>query len=953
MSSPRFLVGIDLGTSNCALSFADLSAGADARVEDFPIPQLRALGEIAALPTLPSCLYLPAPGEFPAGALSLPWDGSAAHAIGTFARNHGARVHGRLVASAKSWLCHPGVDRSSPILPWGAPKEVARISPVEASTQYLAHLARAWDAAHPDHLLATQEIVLTVPASFDAVARSLTAEAARRAGLGECTLVEEPQAAFQSFISEASRRGQLDDALRGVRLVLVIDVGGGTTDFTLIRVDRVDDGPAFRRIAVGEHLMLGGDNMDGALARFAEEQMKAGGRRLAGSQWAQLLQACREAKEQLLTDPGPEEIRIAIASQGSALLGGTLTSRLTRTDAARILIDGFIPDCAPGESASRSSRTALQELGLPYAQDPAIPRQLVSFLRAHRAAGWDALGIQTPAHEPGIAGEPLPRPDAVLFNGGVFKSARLAERLLSILSSWWPDQPPVPALPHDSLDLAVARGAASHALARHGLTRRITGGSSHALYVGLESKAGSDSSAQNRQTALCLIPRGFEEGATVDLSAREFRLALGRPVQFPLFTSTADRFESAGEIVSVSDDLQPLPPLHALLQDRNHSTGLVPVHLRATLTGIGTLELWCVANESGERWRLEFELRGHAAGSSIPPVESMPARFGDARSAINEAFAARPKPGKSRNAAEDAPATTARGAKQLVAELEKCLGPREAWRLPVLRELWGSLWAGAARRRRSADHERAFFQLAGFALRPGFGYPLDEWRCEQAASIFAEGVQFVQEPQIWNAYWVHWRRLAPGLTADRHREIWTHLRPHLAYRIDPDHPRHAGRPKGVQPEGLHEMVRLAASLDHLCAEDKGQLGAWIGAQLRLPTGINGPWTWALGRLGARLPPARSQHQAVAPEVAESWLEWIGDAHARGADGALFAITQVARKTGDRSRDLDDAPRSRALEILKHANAPEPWLRLVTEVTHLNLADEARALGDTLPVGLVL
>lgn len=958
-SPSRYLVGIDLGTSNCALAFADTEAAL--RVEDFPIPQLRALGEMGNSPTLPSCLYLPAVGEFPEGTLALPWNTAAADITGWFARHHGARVNGRLVASAKSWLCHPGVDRTSAILPWGAPRDVAKVSPVEASARFLEHLAKAWDTARPEAPLGKQEVVLTVPASFDAVARALTAEAAQRAGLGGCTLVEEPQAAFQAFISEASQRGQLDAVLEGVCLVLVIDIGGGTTDFTLIRVTHSDHGPSFRRVAVGDHLMLGGDNMDAALAHFAEEQMKSGGRRLAASQWAQLVQACREAKEKLLDPNGPAEIRLALASQGSALLGGTLAATIQRSDLVRLLKDGFFPDCGLGELAARSTRTALQELGLPYAQDPAIPRQLASFLNAHRAAGHQAVSGEATSSstEPGTPGS-LPRPDAVLFNGGVFRSAALAERLLDIISAWWPGQPRIPVLPHDSLDLAVARGAAYHALARRGLTRRITGGSSHAIYVALQdssAKPGPETNpeAARRPTALCVIPRGFEEGGTVDLSAREFRLTLGRPVQFPLFTSTADRSEAAGDLVTVEDELTPLPPLHALLQGRSQARGIVPVHLRATLTEIGTLELWCVANDSDERWRLEFELRGHGGNptNSTLAVESMPARFDEARQAIARVFVARPKAGKPRNPAEESPAAAVRLAKQLTSDLERHLGPRDGWRLPALREMWGSLWAGAARRRRSADHERSFFQLAGFTLRPGFGYPLDDWRCEQAAAVFTEGIQFVQEPQVWNAWWVHWRRLAPGLSPDRHREMWSHLRPHLAYRIDPHHPRHAGRPKGAQPEGLPEMVRFAASLDHLHAQDKAELGGWITAQLCLPAGINGPWTWALGRLGARLPPSRSQHHAVPPEVATQWLDTLAEAHARGADGALFAITQVARKTGDRVLDLDETAALRALDCLRRANAPDTWQRLVTEVTSLDLADEARALGDTLPVGLSL
>lgn len=976
MTAPRFLVGIDLGTSNCALAFVDTEAGPGAPVTDFPVPQLQALGEISPRSTLPSALYLPHPDEFPAETLRLPWDTTPdmSQVIGHFARSHGARVPGRLVTSAKSWLCHPGVDRSAPILPWGAAPDVPRVSPVDASARYLLHLARAWDQAHPGHPLAEQDLVLTVPASFDVVARNLTVEAAHRAGLRRCTLVEEPQAAFEDFVHTATRNGSLEAALAGIRLVLVVDVGGGTTDFTLVQVE----GPVLRRIAVGEHLMLGGDNMDAALARCAEERMSAGGRRLGASSWTQLLQASRDAKERLLGEDAPAEVRLSIAGQGSALMGGTLKATLTRADVERLVLEGFFPACGPEPALVRAPRTALQELGLPYAKDPAIPRQLAAFLHAHRGAGHLALAAlaaldPTPSsnavHPPPVPGS-LPRPDAVLLNGGVFKADPLARRLLGILSSWWPDQPPIPTLPHGSLDLAVARGAACHGLARRGLARRIAGGSSHAIYVGL----GSDSAGPG--SALCVIPRGWEEGRTAELNQRVFRLTLGRPVQFPLFTSTSDRVESPGDLVAVDEELTPLPPLHALLRsekqaDPSARESEIPVHLRATLTEIGTLELACVAQDSAGHWRLEFELRGSGSGSgsasglnavpgnNAPVVEAMPRRFDDARQAVEHVFTPRSKSARSTPGSGPTPPAQAsldalaKAARQLPSQLETHLGPRDEWRLPVLRELWGALHAGAARRRRSPDHERAYFQLAGFSLRPGFGYPLDAWRCEQIAPLFAEGVQSVKDATVWDAFWVHWRRIAGGLEPARHREIWEHLRPHLAFRIDPGHPKHSGKPKGTQPEGLHEMVRLAASLEHLAPADKAVLGGWVLAQLELPTGLSGPWAWALGRLGARVPLAGNQHQTLDPEIATRWLERLRHAHARGADGALFALVQIARLTGDRSRDLDDDARTLTLATLEAGRAPASWIRLVREVADLERADEARVLGDSLPVGLKL
>jgi molecular chaperone DnaK (HSP70) len=926
LTAPGYIVGIDLGTTNCAVAFANPASGADAPVVDFAIPQLQRPGEAVALPMLPSCLYIPGEHELPPGATRLPWGESPRLVAGAFARWQGARVPGRLVASAKSWLCHAGVDRSAPILPWGAPAEVVKVSPVEAATRLLAHIAAAWNAAHPDAPLAAQEVVITVPASFDEVARALTAQAARQAGLEKVSLVEEPQAAFYDFTSH--HRLDLEETLRGVRLVLVVDVGGGTTDFTLIQAGVKDDGPALRRIAVGDHLMLGGDNMDAALARHLEERLLAGGRKLGATQWTQLVQAARDAKESLLGGQAPDRHRVAIAAESSRLLSGTLAAEIQREETERLIVDGFFPVCSPGDAPHRTARTALQELGLPYAQDAAITRHLAAFLRQHAAACFTALG-------PDAATGTLPRPDAILLNGGVFNSQKISHRLREVVSSWWPEAPPIQLLRHHSLDLAVARGAAGYGLARRGLGRRIGGGTAHALYVGL---AAENENAASR--AICLIPRGQEEGQPVELTSRPFELMLGRPVQFPLFSTAAARTDRPGDIVEVTDDFRPLPPIHTLLKTATGRTATTrPVHLRAVLTELGTLELWCVANAGDEHWRLEFELRGVLARPLPAVTEATPARFAEVRAVVGRVFGKQPLPDGSREV------------RQLGRTLEKIMGPRAEWRLPWLRELWGLLCAGANTRRRSVDHERAFFQLVGYSLRPGFGYPLDEWRCEQTFRLFVDGVKFHAEQPVWSEYWVMWRRLAGGLTEAQQVELWNYLKPHLARRIPPEAPPGPAKLKGVQPEGLDEMVRTAASLEHLDAAEKTTLGNWIAARLKNPALAAGPWVWALGRLGARAPLYGSGHKTVAAEQAAVWLSLLLDLGLGGLDGGAFAATQLARLTGDRSRDLDDEIRARALDALQATSPPGDWLRLLTEVVALEAADEARALGDTLPIGL--
>lgn len=930
------IIGIDLGTTHSAVASVDPSAGAGAPIVDFPVPQLVRPGEVSPKTLLPSCVYV-AGEELSAESRTLPWGEAPPEVVGELARWQGARVPGRLVSSAKSWLCHPGVDRSAAILPWGAPAEVKKVSPVEASARILEHIAKAWVAAHPKEPLTSQEVVITVPASFDEAARALTVSAARRAGFERFTLLEEPQAAFYDFT--ARHRSDLEKTLGNVRLVLVVDVGGGTTDFTLVHAGVSPEGPMLKRLAVGEHLMLGGDNMDAALARAVEERLSQQGKRLDATSWQQLLQAVRVAKEALLGSEPPERHGVSIAGGGSRLLGGTISSEVLREEAERIVLDGFLPMTASEERPRKRSGMALQELGLPYAQDPAVTRHLAAFLAQHARAGFEALG--TPE------AEGLPRPDAILLNGGVFNSPALERRLVEAVSAWWPDQPQIALLEHETLDRAVARGAAYYGLVRRGLGRRIGGGAARAYYVGLERSADAGNSP-----ALCLIPRGFEEGQTVRLGERPFTLTLGRPVQFPLFSTTSDRIDPPGALVERSEDFRPLPPLLTVLKGRDGQVREAKVFIEATLTEIGTLELSCVSPESDERWRLEFELRGTDAGGPIAVTESMPSRYSEAVEQVERVYGHKPMP------------LGPKDVKNLSRSLEKVLGARETWRVPVLRELWSALMGGASKRRRSADHERVFCSLLGYALRPGFGYPLDGWRCEQTARLFLgnlnadawnNALQFHTDKAVWIEFWVMWRRISGGISEALQHELFAWAWPHLERRVSPALNKPGGkappRIKGVQPEGVEELVRAMASLEHLPVEEKERLGDLLAQKLESEGKSGGPWAWSLGRIGARVPIYGSSHRTVEPLVATRWLELLLALGLEKIDGAPFAATLLARRTGDRTRDLDEPLRQRTSEALGKARAPESWLTLVNEVVALEAADEARALGDTLPVGL--
>ena len=916
----RFLVGIDLGTINTALAYLDLAREGDPAeaLTVLSIPQLVAAGEVGDRRLLPSCAYLPGPHELPPDARRLPW-GEAEVVVGELARFEGARVPGRLVASAKSWLSHPRVDRTADILPWGAPEGVPRLSPVAASALYLRHLVQAWALRFPEHPLPGEEVVLTVPASFDEVARELTLRAAREAGLEHLTLLEEPQAAFYDFTRR--HRQDLAAALGAHRLVLVCDVGGGTTDFTLIHAAVEQGAPVLSRIAVGDHLLLGGDNVDLALARVAEERL---GARLDALQWSLLVQACRSAKEALLSEGGARApVTVAVPGRGSRLVGGTLSAKLSREEVTATLLDGFFPHLAPDERPRRRGRTALVELGLPYEADPAVTRHALAFLRDHAAEVETVIGRRAP----------LPRPDALLLNGGVFTPLVVRERLREVLSGLFPSAPPIELLDTDRLDLAVARGAAFFAFVRRGFGLRIGGGAARAYFVGVDAPGPSGK-------AICLIPRHQEEGTEVEVP-RTFTLKLERPVRFQLYATPKARFERPGDLVAVeAGAFEALPALETVLRGGAPGASEVVVRLRAALTEIGTLEMFCVDEASRARWKLEFSLRGGEVEveGGAPPAETLATtkRFAEARELVLLSYGKRPAP------------VDRREVKGLARALERVLGPRASWTVPVLRELWSNLHAGMARRRRSADHERLWLSLTGYALRPGFGAPLDAWRAAETFTAFGEGLQFQGEPHLWQAWWVLWRRIAGGLDAAAQERIIDALMPFLP-PADPRRPR--PRVAGVKPEAQDEMIRLAASLERVAPARKRLAGEAVLERVAR----EGPLPhllWSVGRLGARVPFHGSGHTCLEPLLAEAWLEKLLDLEVRSPELA-FAVAQLARCSGDRARDLPPEATSRALAALAEAGAPEALQRTLREPSELDLAEEQRIFGESLPAGLKL
>ncbi|GAB4209210.1 MAG: Hsp70 family protein [Sandaracinaceae bacterium] len=962
-SEPRYIVGIDLGTTHTVVSYVRIDAPSgspEARPAIFALEQLVAPGEIDARPLMPSVRYQPADGELAADAITLPWDladvpgSEGPYVVGELARELGAKVPGRLVVSAKSWLSHASVDRTAAILPWGAGPEVRKVSPVVASATYLAHVADAWDHAHPAAPLAEQEIVLTIPASFDEGARALTLEAARIAGLPRVRLLEEPQAAFYDWLGQ---REDVAQAVAGLRLALVVDVGGGTTDLTFIRVEQRESGPRLSRIAVGDHLMLGGDNMDLLLAREAEAKL---GGKLPATRFTQLLQQCRAAKEQLLGDAPPDSVRVTVLGAGSRLVESALSTELGRDETRARLIDGFFPEVGL-EARPQRRASAIVEFGLPYVADPAVTRHVAAFIARHQEVARDAVGD---ALVDGVA-----LPDAVLLNGGVFRAGALARRMIDVLSGF--RRAPVRVLDNDAPELAVARGAVFYGLARRGVGMKIGGGSARSYFLLLGDAPATRGAPQR---AVCLLPRGAEEGEEVVLEQRTFALRLGQPVRFHLASSVGQAaYVRPGELVELVDpdeaaralvraeqaleesvdagptrldrDLfRPLPPIAAVLDDGAaepaKKTREAKVTLAAMLTEIGTLEMSCFAGgDRRKRWNLELQLRGEADTDGVLParrVTQLHPRFPEAKQRIELVF------GKSEASIEAKPQKTLRQ------DLEKVLGPRSEWTTPLLRELWGALFAGVKRRRRSADHERVWFNLVGFCLRPGFGYPLDDWRCKQLFEVFDQGVQFAPEAQNWSEWWTLWRRIAGGLDAAQQSRILGALE----YYLHPPTPRPRPRPPGPRAQGYDDMVRLAASLERVSAADKERIGGWLLERLTKHGEGSFSW-WAVGRIGARVPFYGSAHTVVSRATAELWLAEVLRLDWKAAEPAALAAMQLARASGDRQRDIDDALRAEVVRRLEAHGAPPTWISLVREPTRLEADTAQRVLGESLPPGLQL
>ncbi|MCL2347297.1 MAG: hsp70 family protein [Planctomycetaceae bacterium] len=994
-SGSRYVVGIDLGTTNSAVTYIDTSRD-DAKtsfdkreIRTFSIPQFVAAGLIESRETLPSFHYEPFPDEWMPEQLtcsqsSLPFgEKKANHVVGVFARDHGGKTPGRMIASAKSWLCHAGVDRTTRLLPWLAADGVTKLSPVEVTARYLAHIRHAWDHAFPEFPLAGQDVVITLPASFDEVARELTVRAAKQAGIPKIVLLEEPLAAFYAWVD--AHAGDWQTLVKPGQKILVCDIGGGTTDLTLICVRSETDGTIrFHRVAVGEHLILGGDNLDLALAHHLESRLVGQGNgqgKLSPNSWGLLVRIACTVKEKLLGDDASEKnafekMTVSVPGIGSKLISGSRRIEVTRDEIERLLIDGFMP-LVPLSSKPLRRQSGVREFGLPFAQDHAITRYIAHFLATHAGiATEDAMQNGMMQNHPGQPGEPESAiPDLVLLNGGMFEAKKMQQRLFEQLTQWKTEERgqgavvrgqseesqhsalcalrsalPAPVfLENRRLDLAVARGAAYYGMVRRGFGERINAGLARTYYIGVEK---NEECAQHSRLSLCLLPAGTEVDQEITLSGRSFELLVNTPIQFPIAVSSVRLTDRTGDLIPFDpEQMTMLPPIQTVIKPRSKSEHSVVVQLEGKLTEIGTLELWCVETGGRGRWRLDFDVRS-VAETDRDAVATTAEREGIIDEEIREPIR--------RILAETFASDGTGKPAPLMRQLDAVSGMRrDDWPTSLLRRVGDELletWFEG--RRKSPEHEARWLNLIGYAYRPGFGLTLDDWRVEQLWRK-VQGNIVNKTPACRLQGWVLWRRVAGGMTAGQQKTI---ADPLLSNVRNLHKQSATGLGKGsdmdlYSQEGA-EIWRLLGSLELLPVEMKIELGDMILDLFlkKRAAPVYNAMIWTLGRLGTRELLHGPLNTVVPPQIAEKWLKKIAIGRtALQAD--LLTVMQLARKTGDRYRDVSEAGRDIALKVLEQPMVQSgPYKHLATlvrEVSQLDDGEQNALFGEILPLGLRL
>ena len=989
----HFVVGIDLGTTNCAMAYVD-TRKESRRVEVFKIEQLVDFGASARMETLPSFHYELTDQERNSVDKRLRFGEPEKECgvVGTLARERTLQVPDRGIGSAKSWLCHTLVDRSSDLLPWQGDEDVQRLSPVEVSRRYLEHLRRAWDRDHPHDPLSEQEVVVTLPASFDEVARQLTLEAAKRAGLNHVILIEEPQAAFYAWLDR--HPSDWMQILQSGQSILVCDIGGGTTDFTLIRVidsavaqdptlesdplalekpgreadvssadvssadvsssvsKKLENVFGLHRVAVGPHLMLGGDNLDLALARHLEQQLitnSPGKERLSARQWDVLKAHARSAKETLLGTTPPEHYSISLPALGSKIIAGSRTVKIEREWAKALLVDGFFGK-VPLDSRPDSTQEGFQEFGLPYENEPNVLKHLASFLWDHRWAGRNDSDRER------MSDLQAAKPDWVLFNGGVLESDSIRDAILTQIKEWFATgidpiwQPGV--LEGNRLDLAVAQGAAYFGMVRRGEGIRIDARLARSYYLLVSNEP---------LQAVCVMPASALPLDRYTLDDRPFDLILGEPVQFPLYYSSSQLTHTFGELVDVDPkSMTQLPPIQTVLElGRANRRAVLPVHLESELSEIGTLKMRVVSipnsdpsRASGDenlagRWNLEFDVRGGTpgdiseSGSTTGAASRGPLVSEDqiqkAISALETIFGSNPtqKPKDCFNTLTDA------------------LGmSRRDWPPSLLREIWRFLADHSDSRKLSAEHESRWLNLAGWSLRPGFGFPADDWRVQTTWRLVHNKLMHRSPASVSEAV-ILWRRISGGFTTGQQnalfQDTWTRVKPMLGGT-------NIGREQ-LNTNIAIELLRLLGSLERLRSKDKAAAVelALSGLNKKKLLPLHSALLWMIGRMGNRVPIYATLQQTVPVDKVSDWLGRL-----LGMEPPIdlvpsysLALMLMSRRTGDRYRDVSREIREKVLQRMDALKSPPLHRTLVADGGSLDEENTSSIVGDTLPLGFSL
>lgn len=925
----RYIIGIDLGTTNSAVAYIDKEKNASS-IQIFSIPQLVSSGRVEPLPTLPSFCYLVSKEEWPKDALRLPWKEENFTFVGQFAKSHGSRVPTRLIQSAKSWLCNVAANRKDRILPIEASDISHRLSPVEASAKYLTHIKDAWNASiaqgNPAAEFEEQEIILTVPASFDEVARTLTVEAARLAGIVHLTLLEEPQAAFYSWISQHESiklkdphsKKHSSNTPRAGETILVCDVGGGTTDFSLIEVQEKDNKLSFQRMAVGDHLLLGGDNMDAALAHILEKQLRDRGfPALESTQWHQLYAEARAAKESLLQPKSPDQYTVVLQGVGSSVIKGSITIAIHKEEMERILLDGFFGQYSLQEALQMHQSRGFRTVGLPYEDEPSITKHLARFLKQARCL------------DKGV--------DYILFNGGALKPTLFQQAVHQSLIRWFPHKCPA-ILESVSLDLAVARGSAYYGKARKGLGVFIGGGLPRTYYLQIDVKESESGNIVSK--ALTLLSRGAEEGAFFE-PEQVFMVSPNTPSAFHLLTSHVRLEDRQGTFVAIDEqEMQRLPSIHTILRygrkQLHEDQEKVPVKLDIRLTAVGTLELWLQSQKSEHKWNLEFQVRSESGLDShlvagLRQDETFEKDYLDeAQKTLENLYKVENvqfKPGN------------------IIEKLEEVLHKeRRDWPSSILRGLWDSLLKSSPYRKISLEHEVRWWNLAGFFLRPGYGYPLDDFRIKEFWKILLNDLKQSKTAECQIQHWICYRRIAGGLNKGQQMQIASEIIPTL---LDKKSNKIEVKSRS-ELYAYSEKIRALASFERLEVPLKIRLGEAIVNRI-IRKEAQACDYWALGRIGARHLLYGSIGQVVPKDTCSKWVEKLLETKGLDVEQLQFVFGQLARKTDYRELNLAEA----VIEKILERDVDGKLKELLFRQQALTQVQQEQVFGDRLPSGLML